>query len=75
MAMALDLKRTGAGECGQSLLGPETHHQLALAAGSEALPDPFIADSEGVSVDDDGQPPVKGQQNTEGERGNKAAGR
>jgi hypothetical protein len=48
--------------------------RLALAAVSEALPDPFIADSEGVSVDDDGQAPVKGQQNTEGERGNKAAG-
>lgn len=48
--------------------------RLALAAGSESLPDPFIADSEGVSVEDDGQAPVKGQQNTEGERGNKTAG-
>jgi hypothetical protein len=66
IAMPLDLERPGAGEGGQSLLGFETHHQLALAAGSEALgrvdvqkADPLVAESNGVSVDDDGPAPVK----------------
>jgi hypothetical protein len=65
--MPLDLERTGAGEGGQSLLGPETHHQLALAAGSEAFrhvdveeADPLSPKGDGIFVDDDGPPPVEG---------------
>jgi len=66
LAMPLDLERPGAGEGGQPLLGFEAHHQLALAAGSEALgrvdvqkADPLVAESNGVSVDDDGPAPVE----------------
>jgi hypothetical protein len=66
MAMPLDLERPGAGEGGQSLLGFETHHQFALAAGSEAFrcvdveeADPLAPESESISVDDDGPTPVE----------------
>jgi hypothetical protein len=65
--MPLDLKRTGAGEGGQPLLGPKTRHQLALAAGSEALrcidveeADTLSPKGDGISVDDDGPVPVEG---------------
>ena len=66
LAMPLDLERTGASEGGQSLLRLEAHHQLALAAGSEALrridvekADPLIPKGDGISVDDDGLAPVE----------------